>query len=880
MVLRDHVIAAKRQSASALERTEAMHRDGVGGLEVCRRLTDSRDEAVLALLGAALGELGEDGPGGLGEQIALVAHGGYGRRELAPYSDLDLMLLHAPGAAASRVARLADRIVRDVFDSGLTLGHSVRTPRQACELALGDPQICTSLVHSRLVWGRRDVFEPFLAALRRQTGRRRRALLAAIERERGAERMRYGETVYLLEPNVKRSRGALRDLQLIGWLGFLRHAEADWARLAALGALSTDDVATLERAREFLLWLRNELHFHARQASDVLSRAEQWRIADRLGFAPAAGMLPVEQFMREYFRHTGAVNHVAGRFMAAARSRDRAARWVTLLVGHGAAEGLRVGPAGLMATTRGRRALGRDLAAVVRLVELANLYDVPIAPSTWEVVRREAPRAAEAPSAEAYRGFLSFLSHPARLGPLLRDLHDAAILERFIPEFAPARGLLQFNQYHKYTVDEHCIRAVEAATEFSSDDGPLGRVYRSVAEKPILHLALLLHDLGKGYAEDHRERGAAIARRTAERFGLPARQREALELLVRRHMVMNHLALRRDTSDPGLVVHLAVQIGSPELLRMLYVLTAADLAAVGPGVWDGWKSQILTDLYHRTMQHLAGESPATTGDEYVASRRDAVRARLGGLADQAWFASQIESLPIGYLTAVSPQRAAEDLALLRRLQPGEIETMARFVPDAAVIEVTVATSEAVAPGIFHRLTGALSSLGLEIRSAEIHTLGQQWVLDRFSVRDPDYAGQPPGDRFGQIDRAIRAALRAPADQRPSFRRVWRRDADRVAPAPAPTRVLCDNSTSDSCTIIDVFTHDRPGLLYDVTRALFELGLSVWRAKVGTHLDQVVDVFYVTDAEGQKMADETRLAQIRHRLLRAIAQEAVPHTTDR
>jgi [protein-PII] uridylyltransferase len=867
--LRANVRTARERLAAGHQQLRERHAAGCPGGELCAAMTALRDEVLRELYAAALRDLGEDGPAGLGARVALVAHGGYGRCELAPHSDVDVMLLHPP-AVVARVAPLADRMVRDVFDAGLTLGHSVRTPDQACQLAGADPQVCTSLLESRLLFGSRRLFDAFVRRVGRLVRSRRGALLAAIDRSRAEERMRYGETVYLLEPHVKRSRGGLRDLQLTRWIGAVRFGEPDWRRLARSGVLWADDVDVLEAAREFLLRLRNELHFHAGKPADVLSRSEQVRLAERLGYGAVAGMLPVEQFMRDYFRHTGGVSHIAGRLLAAARSGGRTARLVTWLFGHRAGEGVRVGPAGLMVTRRGLRAHGGDLGAVLRLADLAARYDVPIEPRTWEAVRREAPRLSAPASPEACRCFLSLLGRPARLGPLLRDLHDAAILERLIPEFAPARGLLQFNQYHKYTVDEHCIRAVEAATELQADTGPLGRVYRALGEKHLLHLALLLHDLGKGHLEDHREVGLAIARRTAERFALPARQRDTLTFLVQKHLLMNHLALRRDAADQDLVVRFAVQVGSPELLRMLYVLTAADLAAVGPGVWDGWKAQIVTDLYHHAMQHLAGDSPATVLDEQVQQRREAIRAWLGGRRDEAWFVRQLDALPLGYLTATPPKRVAADLRALADLPPGGAAVAAQYSAETDSVEVTVGTSESVAPGIFHRLTGALTSLGLEIRLAEIHTFGEGLVLDRFRVRDPDYAGPPPPGRFDEIRRALVDSLRKPGGAAPTFRRLWRRGgATPPAGAAMPSRVLCDNSTSEQYTIIDVFAHDRTGLLYGVAKTLFESGLSVWRARIGTHLDQVVDVFYVTDAEGCKIDDEGRLEEIRRRLLEVI-----------
>ncbi len=624
--LRSNVLAAKGQLAAGYEELYRRHKGGCTGVDLCAAMSDLRDRVLLDLTDAALADLGEAGPNGLWSEIALVAHGGYGRRDVAPYSDVDLMILRRP-EVGDRVARLAERLLRDVFDAGLCLGHSVRTPEQACRLACSEPMICTSLVESRRLGGNETLFGHWRRQFRREVHRRARRLMAGIQKDRLDERHRYGETVFLLEPNVKRSQGALRDIQLIRWIGFVRYGAADPRKLHALGALGDEDLEALLRANEFLLQLRCELHFHARHAVDVLDRADQLRIAESRGYAAKPGLLPVEQFMRDYFRHTDAVSHIAARFVANAQSHRRMARLATALFGHRVEAGIHVGPAGMLATRNGLQLLRGDLAAIMRLVDLANLYDKPIAASTWEAIRREALRLPKAlPAPEACRHFLSLLSHPARLGPLLRELHDAGLLERFIPEFRHARGLLQFNQYHKYTVDEHCLRAVEFATELWSDPGPLGRVYRPLTQKHLLHLALLIHDVGKGYLEDHRELGGKIAANAARRLGLPAHEAEALRFLVHKHMLMNHLAFRRDTADEQLAVQFAVQVGSPELLQMLYVLTAADLGAVGPGVWDGWKTEVVTDLYHRTMQHLAGESPETTIDDLLQQRRTAVRA--------------------------------------------------------------------------------------------------------------------------------------------------------------------------------------------------------------------------------------------------------------
>ena len=870
--LRPSVLAAKERLAAGSQKFRAEHEAGCPGIQLCAQQSDLMDEVVLGVFEAVLADLGEDGPNGLLHDVALVPLGGYGRRELAPHSDVDLMILHSPQIAA-RVEPLAKRLLQDLFDVGCDLAQSVRTPAQASQLARGDATVYTSLAESRYLTGGVSLYQKFATKFLASSRRYRRAAQAMIETARRDERHQYGETVYLLTPNVKRSEGGLRDIQLLGWIGFAAFGTADFDGLGRMDLLDKDDQRKIRRAKEFLLRLRNDLHFHAGKAQDGLDRTEQLRLAERYGYQGAEGMLPVEQFMSEYFQRTGEVHSVVSRFVKGARPGVRMARWFAPLLSHQVEGDFRVGPFQISATARGLKKLRGDLGEILRLTDMANLCNKRIEHSTWEAVRQSVGDLPDEITPDQAQRFLSLLSQPAQLGRLLRRLHDLGVLEKIIPEFKHARALLQFNEYHKYTVDEHCIRAVDAATDLLGDEGPAGRVYRAIKDKRTLHLALLIHDLGKGHPEDHSELGRQIAERTARRLRLPLRQAETLKFLVHRHLAMAHLAFRRDTTDEQLIIDLAVEVGSPEVLRMFFVLTVCDFAAVGPGVLNDWKIEVLAELYSRTMKHLAGDTPVMTSEERTQRRCDKVRRCLGDQAGEEWFERQIEALPPAYLFGTPPERIGAELRQLHRLRDGEVEAWGRFLPDRSVVEYTVGTREHVAPGIFHRLTGALSSHGLQILSAEINTLADELVLDRFIVFDPDYKDRPSDDRIESITAALVKSLGSAAGEQPTFRRTWRdsaeRDRDKIVTQ--PSRVRLDNNTSDRFTIVDVFAHDRMGLLFTITRTLFELGLSVHIAKIGTYLDQVVDVFYVTDVAGGKIEDEQRLEEIRRSVLAAVEE---------
>jgi [protein-PII] uridylyltransferase len=865
--LRASVVAAKTRLLEGRRKVKQRHDDGSPGLQVCHALADLLDRIVLDLYRAAAEEASPGAIDALNERVALVAHGGYGRRDVAPYSDVDLMILHAPDATAE-VEPLAHRLVRDVFDAGLMLGQSVRTIDQACDLAAGDAAICTSLMESRLLTGSEPLFQKFTQRFAQQVRRRVGSVLPAVEKARQQERAQYGETVYLLEPNIKRSQGGLRDIQMLRWIGFATHGVADPDGLRQCGALSKEDQRLLRHALEFLLHLRNEMHFHGGKANDVLDRAEQVRLAGVLGFRGQDGLLPVEEFMREYFRRTNEVSRILTRFIARSKPGSVLNQTVNALFSHQVEGDFRVSPTEITPTRRGLAKLKGELSEVLRLCDLANLYDKRISHAACEAIREAVPTLpAEVDAASAER-FLSILAQQTRLGELLRLLHDLEVLEVLLPAFGHARCLLQFNEYHKYTVDEHSFRAVEHAARFFHDAGPLGRVYRHIKQKRLLHLALLIHDLGKGYPEDHSEVGRRIAEETAERLGLSQHDRQTLVFLVHKHLLMSHLAFRRDTSDEQLVVRFAVEVGSPDVLEMLFVLTAADMAAVGPGTLTQWKIEVLADLFHRTMQHLAGDIPSLALENRWKQKQHEIALCMEGVDDPQWYREQIEQLPPAYLHVRAAEQIAADLKQLHELRPGEVLARGRFLPESHMVEYTISTFEDVAPGVFHKLTGALSSKGLQILSADINTLARGLVLDRFFVLDTDYADEPPADRLDNVSRALEQALLEGGA--PSFRRVWRSGRETSATiAPTPTEVRADNDTSEKFTILDIFTADRLGLLYAISRTLFELGLSVSVAKIGTYLDQVVDVFYVTDHRGRKIEDPGQLEQIRKRLLDAI-----------
>ena len=558
------------------------HDRGLDGIKVCAKFTSLVDSAITSLYDAALADATEQDAAELRERVALVAHGGYGRRQQAPYSDVDMMLLHA-GKVDALVADFARRLTQDIFDVGVQLGQSVRTTAQAVQMARTEPQIGTSLVESRLLLGSSAEYDRFAEQFQTMVVRNKVRLSRDFIAARRGERLQYGETVYLLEPNVKRSRGGLRDIHLLRWLWFLRCGEADFDRLHDIGVLSKFDHRRLISSQSFLLRVRNEMHFHAGDACDLLSRVEQLRLSECFQYRGRQGLLPVEQFMRDYFHHTNHVWQLAHRLSEIVQPPSRVRRVFGPVLGYNTKDGYHIGGREVSATANALARLERHVEEVLRLVELARTEEKRIAQDTWYFVYRTAPKYSNHISRDTAQKFLKLLDTPERLGELLRRLLELGVLEKIIPEFAHARCLLQFNQYHKYTVDEHSIRAVDEATQFAERKDVLGDAYLHLQNKRMLHLALLLHDLGKGYDEDHSEVGRRIARRTAERFELDSDDADTLEFLVHKHLLMSHLAFRRDTSQTALVAHFAQEVGTPERLQLLALVCVRRSGGRGAG---------------------------------------------------------------------------------------------------------------------------------------------------------------------------------------------------------------------------------------------------------------------------------------------------------
>ncbi len=861
--LRSIVREVRQTLVDGRQQLRAQHDRGLEGGRVCARYTSLVDIAIGRLYDAYLGELSAPEAARVRERVALVAHGGYGRRQQAPFSDVDLMILY-DGKRDALVGQLASRLTQDICDVYQHLGHSLRTPSEAVQQARIDAQIGTSLLESRLLFGSSGLYNRYSDMMRALIEKRGPALTREFIMERRKERLEYGETVYLLEPNVKRSRGGLRDVHLLRWLWYLKAGVADPDRLFDMGMLSKYDHRRLISAQNFLLRLRNEMHFNANETCDALSRAEQLRLAEYFKYAGREGMLPVEQFMRDYFHHTSHVWRMAHRLSELMQPVSRVSRMLEPMLGRKMEEDYQIGRREVSATSRATARLEQHPEEVLKLVDLARREGKRISQDTWHFVYRTAPKYSSDPKPAVVDRFLRILANPLRLGELLRRLHEMGVLEKVVPEFSHARSLLQFNQYHKYTVDEHCIRAVEEATRFAERADKLGDIYRKLPDQATFHLALLVHDLGKGFQEDHSEVGRRIAQNTAQRLRLPSEQAETLEFLVHKHLRMSQLALKYDTTEPQLVGRFVAEVGSQSRLDMLYLVTCADLAAVGPDVLNSWKIEVLSELYFRASQRF-GAADAALPAKQDNEKSSVWRLLCAAEQDDPWYERQLAALPESFQSKRSAEELADMFRRLRRLETRAGAAWANYLKDTETVEFIAGIDQGIGRAIFSSMAGALTSKNMQILAAETNTLADGLLLLRYVASEPESPGEPSAERLAAICRALVASI--DVDEAPKFPKILGREQKEAGAALTnlPNEVRIDNEMSAECTVVEVFTVDRRGLLYRLARALHDAGLVIRFAKIGTYLDQVVDVFYVTERDGQKPQCEERLAEIRDAL---------------
>jgi len=853
---------------------ERFERQAVDGAEVVRSLSFLMDQLVRALHDFVTGTIYPLANPTAGEHTAVVAVGGYGRGELAPYSDIDLLFLR-PYKATPYTEQVVEYLLYTLWDLGLKVGHSTRTVDDCIRQARQDQTIRTALLEARYLWGDQRLYGELKRRFEDEflKGRAREFVEAKLA-ERDQRHARLGDSRYQVEPNVKEGKGGLRDLHTLYWIAKQIYRVDDVSKLVDLGVLSPKESQRFGRAQIFLWTVRCHLHYLAGRAEDRLAFNYQSEIGRRMGYTDHAGTRGVERFMKHYFLIAKDVGDLTRIFCAVLESEQQKPRFSLRRLGFfkKQVEGFTVDGGRLDVATES--AFADDPVNLIRLFHAADQHALDIHPRALRLVTQSLKlidaKLRENP--EANRLFLEMLTSRNDPATALRRMNEAGVFGRLVPDFGRVVAQMQYDMYHAYTVDEHTIIAIGILHDIETgrlrDELALpSQIIETVVSRRALYLAVLLHDIAKGRGGDHSVLGAEVAQRLGPRLGLSEEETETVIWLVRWHLLMSSTAFKRDIDDPQTIRDFAERVQSPERLKLLLILTIADIRAVGPKVWNGWKGSLLIEVYHRALDQLSGGLVVSPMDQRIAAAQTAVRALLPEFGDAEFTAFRERSYP-SYWVSFEPETLARHARLMHEAETSRLPLTVgtRVDPVNAVTEITLYTADHA--GLFSRIAGALALAGANVVDAKILTMANGMALDTFWVQDSDGGAFDRGDKLAKLAVLFEHVLAG--TRKPHL--------ELAAPKPYPTRaraftvpprVLIDNRASATHTVIEVNGRDRAGILFELTRALTQLNLQINSAKISTYGEKVVDVFYVKDLFGHKIEHEQKLRDIHERLIEVL-----------
>ncbi len=815
------------------------------------------------------------------QRICAVAVGGYGRAEMAPFSDVDLLFL-TPYNQTAWGESVIESTLYFLWDLKLKVGHSVRSIDDCLRLAKADITIRTSLLEHRFLGGHRPLAESLDERLWRELFQNSGPeFVEAKLLERAERHDRQGGSRYLVEPNVKEGKGGLRDLQTLFWIAKYLHNTKQNAELVGLGVFSQDEYAVFVKAEAFLWTVRCQLHLLAGRATEQLSFDTQTEIALALGFKDSDGQRAVERFMQTYFIHAREVGELTRIFLVAleeqhVKKRPKLRQSILNMFGFGrdsTATGFRLHNGRLDAADPVEFA--QDPVNFLRLFEEGVRSDLQIHPDVMRLVTKNLNRidAEVQADPEANRIFLEMLLSRNNPDRTLRNMNELGVLGAFIPEFGRIVAMMQFNMYHHYTVDEHIIQCISQMSkiergELKEDLPVVSEILAKGVNRRILYVAMLLHDIGKGRPEDHSVIGAEIAAAICPRLGLEPHETETVVWLVRNHLLMSDTAQKRDTADPRTIRNFAEAVGNPVRLRLLTVLTVCDIRGVGPDVWNNWKAVLLRGLFQQTLDVLSdGSTTQSQGTRVEHAKAELTTA----LAD--WPVGKIKTECSRHYSAywLGLDTATHRVFAELLLDVSEDEVNSSVEPDDSRDATRACFVMQDHPGIFARFAGALALSGANVVDARTYTSSDGLATAVFWIQDMD--GRPyEKSRLMRLRKMISQTLKGEVIARDALKtrdKVKKREKDFVV----PTAITFDNLASDIHTLIEVDTRDRPGLLHDLARTLTANNISIASAVIATYGEQAVDTFYVKDLFGLKLHSDSKQKVIEARLREAIQRGA-------
>ena len=876
----DHLHAALfRGRMIAQERLQ----QGADGLDTARLLCAVQDEVIHALYDYTTTHVIRARNPTEAERIAIVATGGYGRGVMAPSSDTDLLFLRAY-KASPHTESVIEYMLYAMWDMGLKVGHAFRTPNECVKLAAEDVTIKTSMLDARFICGDEVLATDMFELFQKEAVKGKDAQFIADKlAERDGRHARHGDARYVVEPNLKEGKGGLRDLQTLYWITKHMYGGVTLEDVMRNGPFTEHEYAVFIRAAKFLWTVRCHLHFVTGRPEERLGFDLQPEIASRMGYRDRGEQQGVERFMKRYFliaKDVGGLTRILAAKLEADHKKkpEGLRRFLPVRAPQPLPdEGFTLDNGRINVTSED--VMETDPLNMLRLFTIARRESKDIHPAALTALTRNLRGINEAVRElpEARRLVLESIMGGDRPGQVLRWMNESGLLGRIMPEFGGIVAQTQFNMYHHYTVDEHTIRAVEYISEMEHGRGEkvalASELFPLLENRRALYLAMLLHDTGKGKGDQQIE-GSKTSYRACQRLGIPEAESELVAWLVGHHLEMSETAQKRDISDPRTVAKFAELVGSLERLRLLYILTVADIKAVGPAVWNAWKGQLLADLYNNTAAALRGGRTDEAGvlaelEARADRRREALVEQIGSVP------SIMLEMETAYWTGFDP----DDLAWQASVLTDHDDTVAhRYIPDGGAVAMIVSGADRT--GLFADLAGTLARLGANVVSAQVFTSKSGRIVDIFMLQDNTKAAFAAGDapRMERLEAAMRDALAGNPITGDVKTRAGRREAAFLV---QPSVQIRDDLSAEY-TVIDVGGRDRPGLLHEVADVLADMKLSIHSAHVGSYGERVFDAFYVQNAQGQKLGTKARKDSLKERLLAVLGREELdaPHTPAR
>ncbi len=830
----------------------ASHFAGAGGSEIVQRRTGLIDRTLRDLYAGLLSS---------GPMPTLVAIGGYGRGELNPRSDIDIMFLCRNEAERGR----SPELLYLLWDAGLDVGYSVRTVQECVSLARQDIKIRTSLLESRLIAGDRGLYSSFQQTMRSEAFYwKSAAFISEKVSERNATRRKFGGSIYLREPNIKEGEGGLRDFHTALWISFVHFHVFSLEELIAGGILTEGQYAVFLRSRNFLWRVRNEMHFLSGRKNDHLTFDLQERAAADFHYRDSEHLLAVERFMKAYFLHARTIREFSNIVVDAVLRKPSGRRIFRALP---------LGPFSIIGRTlvpTSEDLCHSNPSLVMSAFEISQVRHVAFSDRMKSMIRGCRIDDSVRTSKTAAKDFLSILNNPDGLSETLSLMKDLRFLGRYIPEFRPIQALARHDYYHLYTVDEHILLAIRSLQHLWTSSYPglasLVEAFKGLKKRWILFLAVLLHDLGKAFRYHHDREGVRLAENVLDRLGVGGEDRERVLFLVKNHLVMTSLSQRRELTDRKVITDFARLVHDRENLAMLYLLTYADISAVSPNAWTQWKAVLLQELYMRTLNYLEKKAISVEEDKArIASLVEGIKEAARGIHDPSEIDAFLAAMSDQYVLYTPTSKIIDHMAMMKRLREEQLVIEHRHYPEKGYTELTVCAYDAY--GMFYRTAGAIAAKNLNILRAQVYTSKNGVMLDTFQITDAEGKIYAFDDAWQSVRRELMTVLTNKS--RPSEPGLY--GQRQIKSAEITPAVEFDNDSSETFTIIDITAHDRVGFLYHITKALYDLNLDIGSAKIVTEGSRVMDSFYVTDLLRGKITDATRIQKITEALLAVLNQ---------